>query len=308
MKKFLLSFLGGVVGALVVISVFTITSFNPTQTQTIVTNSNSSNATEVYNNSINGVVTVLNYQSQQTLQQFLQGESASLVNTGIGSGFIYKKEGGYYYALTNNHVISDSESIKILTSNESINDKLSDATLVGTDKIYDVAIIKFKSKDNLSVLSLGDSDKLETGQNVYAIGSPYGTDFTGSISSGILSAPIRKFEKNLHSYQYIQTDAPINPGNSGGPLLDETGKVIGMNSMKIADTEADNMGFAIPINMVIDIANSLEDGKIPSDEDTILNDYEIRRKDDDSDSSSSDNSDDKVTANQLLNDLLKQFL
>lgn len=303
MRNFLFSLLGGLIGALIIISAAVIIIPEGGTVETIVTNSDSSNATEVYNQAVGGVVTVLNYQSQQTLQQFLNGESGSLVETGIGSGFIYKKENGYYYALTNNHVIADSENIRILTNEESVDDDLAEAEVVGSDDVYDVAVIRFKSDKDLTVLTMGDSDQLETGENVYAIGSPYGTDFAGSISSGILSAPVRKFEQYSHSYQYLQTDTAINPGNSGGPLLNSNGEVIGINSMKIADTEADNMGFAIPINMAMDIAESLENGEIPSDNDSFLNDYEIKRKDDET-TSEDESQEEGVSAG----DVLKQFL
>lgn len=303
MRNFLFSLLGGLIGALIIISAAVVIIPESGTVETIVTNSDSSNATEVYNQAVGGVVTVLNYQSQQTLQQFINGESGSLVETGIGSGFIYKKENGYYYALTNNHVIADSENIRILANGESVDDDLAEAEVVGSDEVYDVAVIRFKSDKDLTVLTMGDSDQLETGENVYAIGSPYGTDFAGSISSGILSAPVRKFKQYSHSYQYLQTDTAINPGNSGGPLLNSNGEVIGINSMKIADTEADNMGFAIPINMAMDIAESLENGEIPSDSDSFLNDYEIKRKDDET-TSEDESQEDGVSAG----DVLKQFL
>lgn len=304
MKNFFISLLGGLIGALIILTISVAVTPGESAVETIVTNSNSSNATEVYNQAVDGVITVLNYQSQQTLQQFLNGESGSLVETGIGSGFIYKKENGYYYALTNNHVIAGSENIRILTNNQSIDDDLAEAEVVGSDDVYDVAVIRFKSNQDLKTLKMGDSDTLETGEQVYAIGSPYGTDFAGSISSGILSAPVRKFEQYSHSYQYLQTDTAINPGNSGGPLLNSNAEVIGINSMKIADTEADNMGFAIPINMALDIADSLEKGEVPSDNDSFLNDYEIKRKDDET-TSEDESADDSVNVGDLLRDFLK---
>lgn len=303
MKNFFVSLLGGIIGALIILGISVAITPGDSTVETVISNPTESNATDVYNQAINGVITVLNYQSQQTLQQFLNGESGSLVETGIGSGFIYKKESGYYYALTNNHVIANSENIKILTSNQSVDDDLADAEVVGTDDVYDVAVIRFKSDQDLTVLNMGDSDKVQTGEDVYAIGSPYGTDFAGSISSGILSAPVRKFEQYSHSYEYLQTDTAINPGNSGGPLLNSSGEVIGINSMKIADTESDNMGFAIPINMALDIAESLENGEVPSDSDTFLNDYEITRKDDTT-TSEDESQDDPVRVGDLLKDFL----
>ncbi len=275
MKNVILGLFGGAIGALLIIAIAIFAIPGETPVQTVITNTDNTNASEVYESSIDGVITVLNYQSQQTLQQFINGESGSLVEAGIGSGFIYKEEKGYYYALTNNHVIEGSDDIRILTHEQDVDDELDTAELVGADTVYDVAVIRFQSDQDLQVLPLGDSDSLAIGEPVYAIGSPYGTDFAGSISSGILSAPIRKFDKLSHSYQYLQTDSAINPGNSGGPLLNADGKVIGMNSMKIADTEADNMGFAIPINMVKDIADELEQGNVPSDSDSFLGKYKI---------------------------------
>lgn len=303
MKNFFVSLLGGIIGALIIVCISVAITPSDSTAETVISNPTESNASDVYNQAVNGVITVLNYQSQQTLQQFLNGESGSLVETGIGSGFIYKKENGYYYALTNNHVIANSENIKILTNNQSIDDELADAEVVGADDVYDVAVIRFKSDQDLTILNMGDSDQLQTGEDVYAIGSPYGTDFAGSISSGILSAPVRKFEQYSHSYEYLQTDTAINPGNSGGPLLNSSGEVVGINSMKIADTEADNMGFAIPINMALDIAESLENGEVPSDSDTFLKDYEITRKDDET-TSEDESTDDPVRVGDLLKDFL----
>ncbi len=307
MKNFFISLIGGIIGALIILGVTVAINPSSGTVETIVTNSENSNATEVYEHAVNGVVTVLNYQSQQTLQQFLNGESGTLVESGIGSGFIYKKEDGYYYALTNNHVIADSANIQILANGQSVDDDLAEAEVVGADDVYDVAVIRFKSNLDLTILDMGNSDELQTGESVYAIGSPYGTDFAGSISSGILSAPVRKFEQYSHSYQYLQTDTAINPGNSGGPLLNSSGQVIGINSMKIADTEADNMGFAIPINMALDIAESLENGEIPSDSDSFLDNYEIKRKPGTaSDSESSSEDDQSVTVGDLLEDFLQR--
>lgn len=304
MKNFFSGFIGGLIGALILLGIVVAVTPGKSTVETIITNSENSNATEVYEQAIDGVVTVLNYQSQQTLQQFLNGESGSLVETGIGSGFIYKKENGYYYALTNNHVIAGSENIKILTNGQDVNDKLSDAEVVGHDDVYDVAVIRFKSDQDLTIEKMGDSDKLKTGEDVYAIGSPYGTDFAGSISAGILSAPVRKFEQYSHTYQYLQTDTAINPGNSGGPLLNSSGEVIGINSMKIADNESDNMGFAIPINMALDIADSLEHGEVPSDSDSFFDNYEIKRKDDDT--TSEDESEDSVTVGDIFRGFAKK--
>ncbi len=232
------------------------------------------NANQVYNDSVGGVISIINYQEQESIQKFLTGEE-SLTETAVGSGFVYKQdEEGYYYALTNNHVIEGSDDIRILLSSEaSTDDNLIQAEVLGSDPVYDVAVVKFKTDKDVKVLPLGDSDEIQTGEVVYAIGSPYGIDFSGSITAGIISAPLRSFDRLGYSYSYIQTDAAINPGNSGGPLLNEDGEVVGMNTLKIADGETDNMGFAIPINMVKDIAEELEKGNIPSQSEGFAEEY-----------------------------------
>lgn len=280
MKNFFISLVGGLLGGLIILAItltFAQGEFGGGQEQIITTETA---ATEVYNETIDGVVTVLNYQSQQTLAEYLRGESGSLVESGIGSGFIYKEEDGYYYALTNEHVVSESEDVKVIANGQSVDDKLAGAEIVGVDAVYDVAVIKFKSDLDLTVLDMGDSDLIKTGEDVFAIGSPYGTDFAGSISSGILAAPIRKFDQSNYTYNYIQTDAAINPGNSGGPLINSNSEVVEMNSMKIADGQSDNMGFAIPINIALGIAMALEDGVVPSKNSSSIENYTLHPSED----------------------------
>lgn len=225
-------------------------------------------ANEIYEQDVAGVITVLNYRTatdkEKVISSLLGQDTTEDVQQGLGSGFIYKKEGGYYYAVTNNHVVETSDKLEILTNSmDPSKDKPISADLLGVDTRYDVAVLRFKTKEDLPILNFTKSADVKTGDDVYAIGSPYGTDFSGTITKGILSAPIRTMENSSgEEVKYLQTDAAINPGNSGGPLFDSAGNVIGMNTMKISDENADNMGFAIPSDELIKIIESIEESRI----------------------------------------------
>jgi serine protease Do len=164
----------------------------------------------------------------------------------LGSGFIIDKEG---YIVTNNHVIEDADMIKVKLKNG----KEFDAEIVGRDPNTDIALIKIKSKNHLSVLKLGDSDALKVGQWVVAIGSPFGLEHT--VTAGIVSAKGRIIGSGPYD-DFIQTDASINPGNSGGPLINMKGEVIGINTAIIASGQG--LGFAIPINSAKRIVDQLK--------------------------------------------------
>lgn len=266
-KRILSSFFMGILGGLVVVLLFffLISKYNLNDSENSKTiESNNNSVTNVYQNSVGSVISVVNLRDIKVendfLQKFLEDYyGGNSIEQGVGSGFVYKKESGYYYAVTNNHVIEGSDEIGIITTNSSKKDnsnKLIDAEVIGSDKDKDVAVIRFKTSENIKSLKFANSDNIVPGEEVYAIGSPYGTDFQGSITKGIVSAPIRVFSDN--NKKYIQTDAAINPGNSGGPLLNEEGFVIGMDTMKISDGESDNMGFAIPINEVKKVIEEIE--------------------------------------------------
>lgn len=231
-------------------------------------NKNATFATDIYNNYANSVISVVNLK-QISIRDFFGNvyTSDEQVQQGVGSGFVYKKENGFYYALTNNHVTDGSDSIKIVLNTEDANkdnieDNVINAQLVGADEDYDVSVLKFKTNKKITPVKLGTSSNLLPGQSVVAIGSPYGTSFQGSITEGIISAPARAFsdsDNKDETKEYIQTDAAINPGNSGGPLFDAEGNVIGINNMKIALSGSDNMGFAIPIDTAIEKATKIEE-------------------------------------------------
>ncbi|MCL6582119.1 MAG: DegQ family serine endoprotease [bacterium] len=169
----------------------------------------------------------------------------------LGSGFIISKDG---YILTNNHVVKDAEDIKItLTSKNEY-----EAKIVGSDEDMDIALLKIETKEDLPVVRLGDSDRLEIGEWVVAIGNPFGLEHT--VTAGIVSAKWRPIGQGPYD-SFIQTDASINPGNSGGPLLNIRGEVVGINTAITA--EGQGIGFAIPINMVKEVMAELkEKGKI----------------------------------------------
>lgn len=158
----------------------------------------------------------------------------------LGTGFIIDAAG---LILTNNHVVADADEIKI-NFTESTDEKPTDGEVVGRDPEIDVALIKVKSKREMTPVILGDSDALEVGEYVMAVGNPFGQGH--SVTHGIVSAKGRNAPELLA--KYIQTDAPINPGNSGGPLVNLRGEVIGINNA--IDQRAQGIGFAIPINYV----------------------------------------------------------
>ncbi|MGK3999851.1 S1C family serine protease [Sorangium sp. So ce1024] len=178
------------------------------------------------------------------------------VAEGLGTAFVYDPEG---YLLTNNHVIEGATDILV----SFVDGRDIKATVVGRDKHTDVAVLKVEEK-GLPSLPLGDSDTIEVGDWVVAIGNPFGLSHT--VSAGILSAKGRTRDdvKGLDPsgyFNFLQTDASINPGNSGGPLLNLQGEVVGINAAVRAN--ANSIGFAIPINMVRQLLPMLlRDGKI----------------------------------------------
>ena len=167
---------------------------------------------------------------------------------GSGSGVILTEDG---YIATCAHVVEDATSIKV-TLND---DTEYTATLVGSDKRNDVAIIKIDAT-NLTPAQIGDSDMLTVGEDVIAIGNPLG-ELRGTATSGIISALRRPVEIENVEMELVQTDAAISPGNSGGGLFNSSGKLIGIVNAKASDSNAEGLGFAIPINNVLTEINDL---------------------------------------------------
>lgn len=188
----------------------------------------------------------------------------STQNQGQGSGIIYSGDG---YIITNNHVIENAMSgsggnklaqnakIEVILPNQV--DHPYEATVVGRDSKTDIAILKINVSE-LPAAEFGDSDEIKVGQKAIAIGNPAGLEFMGSVTSGIISGLNRRIEFDDGTVlKLIQTDAAINPGNSGGALLNSEGKVIGINTSKIGGTGYEGLGFAIPSNNAVEIAESL---------------------------------------------------
>ena len=182
---------------------------------------------------------------------FLNNSTEAL---GLGTGMIVSENG---YILTNWHVAGDKYSRCYVTIE---NGKTAEGSVVWGDKDLDLAIVKINGT-GLNCIPLGDSDGIKIGQKAYAIGNPIGVEFQRTVTSGIISGINRTIKidgENESSYMddLIQTDATINPGNSGGPLINEMGEVIGINTVKI--TEAEGIGFAVPINIVKPIIESFK--------------------------------------------------
>jgi serine protease Do len=184
---------------------------------------------------------------QQTPQKYLE--------QGLGSGFIISKDG---YILTNNHVVGNVDKITVQLKDGR---KFENAKLIGTDPDTEVALIKIEG-DNFPVLPMGDSDKIEIGDWVIAIGNPFGLSET--VTVGVVSA-VGRSNVGIAAYEnFIQTDAAINPGNSGGPLINLDGQAIGINTAIYSESGGYmGIGFAIPINMARNIAEQLKkNGKV----------------------------------------------
>ena len=171
-----------------------------------------------------------------------------------GSGFILSEDG---YIVTNYHVVKDADTIKVTT----YDDTAYDAKLVGYDETNDIAVLKVDAT-GLKPVTIGDSDQLSVGDDVVAIGNPLG-ELTFSLTSGTVSALDRKVTIQNNAMNLIQTDCAINSGNSGGALFNDKGEVIGITNAKSSGSytsaSVDNIGFAIPINSVNDIIDSIID-------------------------------------------------
>jgi serine protease Do len=171
----------------------------------------------------------------------------------LGTGFIIDSNG---FILTNNHVVDQSDEIKVKTTDN----REYFAEIIGRDPMTDLALIRIKTDVSLPSLVLGDSDRLEVGDWVVAIGNPFGLGNT--VTAGIVSAKYRQIGAGAYD-NFIQTDTPINPGNSGGPLLNTVGEVVGINTAIFSQSGGSvGIGFAIPINMVKDLLPQLKNGKV----------------------------------------------
>ena len=290
-RSFRNGFVGGIVGGTIAVAsgigIMAITNPLNHQTPTPTTQASESNVTttktstaaantnndisKVVENVKNAVVSVINKQasgrnSLYGTQQQQQQSNDELTTASEGSGVIYKKENGYAYIVTNNHVIANSQELEVLLA-DGTREK---AELVGSDQWTDLAVIRIPADKVSTVAEFANSDEVKAGQTAIAIGSPLGSEFATSVTQGIVSANNRPVPTDVDGdgqqdwiVNAIQTDAAINPGNSGGALINSAGQVIGINSMKISKSSVEGMGFAIPSNEVVSIINELEkNGKI----------------------------------------------
>ena len=197
------------------------------------------------NNVYDSVVVVQNYKNDKA--------------NGIGSGFIYNNDG---YIMTNSHVIEGANNIKVMLMSGDV----IDAKVIGDDEYADIAVIKIDKKYVTKVATLGSSESINVGDTVFTIGSPISSEYYGTVTRGILSGKNRLVNVTVGSnndwiMNVMQTDAAINPGNSGGPLCNANGDVIGINSMKLVQSQVEGMGFAIPIEDAISYANMIVNGE-----------------------------------------------
>ncbi|MGL4382511.1 MAG: S1C family serine protease [Bacilli bacterium] len=187
---------------------------------------------------------------------------------GNGSGSIISNEDGVLNIVTNNHVV-DTEGVNeirvLFASNEQVS-----AKVLGRDAISDLALLEAKVDFDVKALPIGDSDVLQVGEPIIAIGSPLDISYTGSVTDGIISGLDRTIKIDTtgngvedYAMNVIQTNASINPGNSGGPLINMAGQMIGINTIKIVQSGFEGMGFAIPSNEALAILEQLkENGKV----------------------------------------------
>ncbi|WP_442595787.1 S1C family serine protease [Neobacillus sp. D3-1R] len=234
----------------------TTASITPTQTAMKTTNGS---IADIVENASKAIVGIVNIQNQNN---FFSGSSES-VQTGSGSGVIFKKTNDAAYIVTNNHVIEGANEVEI----SFFDGEKTKAKLVGADALTDLAVLKIDPKYAKTILDFGDSSVLRPGDQVLAIGNPLGLDLSRTVTQGIVSAVDRSVPVSTSAGEWelnvIQTDAAINPGNSGGALINTQGQVIGINSMKISNSGVEGLGFAIPSNDLVPIVNQMiENGKV----------------------------------------------
>lgn len=214
-----------------------------------------SDVATIAKNAMPSIVSITNM-SVQEVQSFFGGTQQQ-ESTSVGSGIIIGQTDSELLILTNNHVVEGNEKLTVsFADNESV-----EANVKGTDSTKDLAVVAVKisdvkdsTMDEIAVATMGDSSKLEVGEQVVAIGNALG--YGQSVTSGIVSAT----ERTLDGYEggtLIQTDAAINPGNSGGALLNSNGEVIGINTAKVATDSVEGMGYAIPISDASDTIQNL---------------------------------------------------
>ncbi|AKG03364.1 serine protease [Salimicrobium jeotgali] len=213
--------------------------------------------TEIVDKVRPAVVGVVNMQSRTNFWD----QPSDPQQAGIGSGVIYKKQDGTAYVVTNHHVVEGASELEVVLADET----RVKAEIVGSDIFTDLAVLEMSGENVEHTIELGNSDNLKAGEPAVAIGNPLSLNFSGSVTKGIISGTQRAIPQDLNGdgvedwqAEVIQTDAAINPGNSGGALINIEGQLVGINSMKIARSAVEGIGFAIPISAARPIMEELE--------------------------------------------------
>lgn len=276
-KTVLISFISAIVGAVCAVLIYS--NFSTAGSDTVDTASGQNNSiSEVFNANLSQV-SLSNYSDTAiyaankalpsmvsiSVEYDVNYMGLSRTSSGSGSGVIISEDG---YILTNNHVISSSDSSSFYQVSDAKSIKVTlygdkteyDATIVGSDEQTDLAVLKI-DKTGLTAAEFGDSNSVLVGEFVLAIGDPYG--LKNSVTAGIISALNREMTVDNRVYKVIQADCAINSGNSGGALVNSKGQVIGITTLKLAGSGIEGVSFAIPINDTISIYKELiEKGKI----------------------------------------------
>ncbi len=237
-----------------------------TLSSTITTDSSSESGVSKIAENVLPSIVAIDVVAETTSQDFF-GRTYSQESSGSGSGIIVAQNGNSLYIATNNHVVADAKKVTVKFNDDSSYE----AEVKGTDSDSDLAVVSIKmsklSSDtmkNIKVATLGDSDKVKVGNQAIAIGNALG--YGTSVTVGYISAKDREINAEDSTMKVLQTDAAINPGNSGGALVDANGAVIGINSAKLADTQVEGMGFAIPVSTAIPIINDIMNAEKLSEE------------------------------------------
>ena len=193
------------------------------------------------------------YDSVVTVKNYTRGQLYS-----TGSGFVFKTDDKLGYILTNYHVISGGSEVSVVFTNN----KEEKVTVVGYDEYSDIAVLSIDKSNILATAQIGSSEDLRIGDTTFAVGTPVDSSvYSWSVTRGILSGKNRMVQVDNYVMSVLQTDTAINSGNSGGPLCNANGEVIGITNMKLASSQIEGMGFAIPIEDAIKNAESLISGK-----------------------------------------------
>lgn len=263
LRSLLFGLLGGVIGAVAVAAVLVVGGFvampsSATSGKTGSMGTTSSSQTVTVNSGDSTDTTLANAVAQKALPSVVSINVTTSDGEGVGSGVVLDADGNI---LTNYHVIEGAQSISVSTGDASY-----DATVVGSDESSDLAVIKIDAGDAaLTPIEVGDSSTLQVGDWVMSLGSPFGLEqsvSTGIVSSLYRSTMLQNTSGNTIYTNLIQTDATINPGNSGGALVDDEGKLVGINSLiESYSGSSSGVGFAIPGNYAVEVAQKLIAGQ-----------------------------------------------